>query len=294
MTGVKIDVHQHFWKYNQTDYSWIHDSLSALKRDFLPDDLHNEMTKVRYSGSIAVQARQTEEETVWLLELAAQNDFIKGIVGWLDLCHPSIEEKLDHFAKNPLFKGLRHVLQDESDDAFMLRDDFQNGISHLASRNLVYEIVIYPKHLSYTVELVKKFPDQVFIIDHIAKPRIKSREIAEWAKYMNQLAEFQNVYVKASGLVTEADWKLWVPDDFSSYLDVVWKAFGEDRIMIGSDWPSCLLAASYAQVMCLIEGYFEKYSPQVMNKIRGCKCSADIRSLIPNDKNHTVFYELIP
>ncbi len=269
MTGYKIDAHQHFWKYNPEEYKWIHDSLYTLKKDYLPDDFVHEMTKVRYSGCISVQSRQSLEETEWLLGLAAENSFIKGVVGWLDLCSEAIDDQLEKYTQNPILKGVRHVLQDEEDDAFMLRDDFQNGISKLAAKNLVYDILIYPKHLPYAIELIKNFPDQTFVIDHIAKPRIKAREIAEWASYINHLAEFQNVNIKVSGLVTEADWKLWVPDDFLPYFDVVWKAFGEDRIMIGSNWPVCLLAASYAQVMCLTEGYFEQYPPQVMSKIRG-------------------------
>ncbi len=269
MTGPKIDVHQHFWKYDPEQYAWIHDSLYILQRDYLPDHLELEMTKVRYNGCISVQARQSLEETRWLLGMAKKHDFIKGVIGWLDLKSVDLDAQLDEFSVFPLFKGLRHVLQDEPDDDYMLQPEFMNGISKLAARKLIYELLISPKHLPNTIKLVEQFPDQKFVLDHLAKPNIKSREIADWAKDMRQLASFDNVSVKVSGLVTEADWKLWVPDDFSPYLDVVWELFGEDRIMLGSDWPVCLLAASYAQVMCLAEGYFEKHNPYVLNKIRG-------------------------
>jgi L-fuconolactonase len=269
MTGIKIDAHQHFWKYNKKDYGWINDSLYVLQRDFLPDDLLAEMTKVQYKACISVQARQTLDETQWLLDLAKQNSFIKGVVGWLDLCSTSLDDHLEQFCKNPKLMGIRHVLQDEKDDAFMLRTDFQEGISKLSLRNLIYEILIYPKHLPHAIELVKNFPHQIFVLDHIAKPAIKSKEIRDWADNIFKLAECKNVYVKASGLITEADWKLWRPEDFTPFFDVIWKAFGEDRIMIGSDWPVCLLAGSYTQVLCLTEGYFEKYSPSVLSKIQG-------------------------
>ena len=227
------------------------------------------MNKVRYQGCIAVQARQSYEESKWLLSLAKKHAFIQGVIGWVDLQHQAIDEHLDEFKDFHALKGVRHVVQDEPDIDFMLSDGFLNGISKLAEYSLIYEILIFPAHLPNTIKLVKQFPDQLFVLNHIAKPSIKNHEISQWAEDIQELSTFQNVHVKVSGIVTEADWKLWVPEDFTPYLDVVWESFGEDRIMLGSDWPVCLLAASYAQVMCLSEGYFEQFSPQVVNKIRG-------------------------
>jgi len=269
MTIRKIDAHQHFWKYNQSEYGWMSEDEHILKRDFLPDNLFEELAKISYNGSIAVQARQSLEETRWLLELAEQYEEILGVVGWVDLQSHDIENELDEFAGNRWLKGVRHILQDEPDVKFMLQPDFVNGISKLADRNLVYEILIFPKQLSAAIELVSLFPKQQFVLDHIAKPDIRNGKISEWTKGIEEISSFPNVSIKVSGMVTEADYKYWKPADFQPYLELVLKTFGEERILLGSDWPLCLLAASYSQVMCLAEGFFEKAGPDAMAKIQG-------------------------
>ena len=263
----KIDVHQHFWKYDPIEYAWISDQMSVLKRNFLPEDLFKAAEGTGFQESIAVQARQSIEETDWLLALASENPRIGGVVGWLDLCSPDIEQQLLKYAANPKLKGLRHVLQDEPDDFFELKPEFLKGISYLEAAGLIYEILIYPRQLKNAIRLAGLFPDQKYILDHCAKPLIEKGEILEWTEMITELASFPNVSCKVSGLVTEADWVTWKPDDFYPYLDVIWNAFGEDRIMIGSDWPVCLLAASYPQVVCLAEGYFEKLGDKVLKKL---------------------------
>ncbi len=263
----KIDVHQHFWRYDPVQYDWISDKMGVLRSDFLPRDFKKASHESGYLESIAIQARQSIEETDWLLEMAGKNLSIRGVVGWLDLCASNIEEQVNEYASNPLLKGLRHVLQDEPDDSFMIRPEFLNGISCLEPSGLLYEILIFPRQLTKAIQLASLFPSQRFVLDHCAKPRIGHGEIQEWAEMVTQLASFPNVSCKVSGLVTEADWNLWQPDDFYPYLDVIWNAFGEDRIMIGSDWPVCLLAASYSQVVGMAEGYFEKFGPEVLRKL---------------------------
>lgn len=269
MSYRKIDAHQHFWKYNQTEYEWIGEDQHVLKRDFLPDDLIKELDKITYTGSIAVQARQSLDETRWLLKLAEKHDRILGVVGWLDMQSPDVDKQLDEFAGSKWLKGVRHVLHDEPDDKYMLKPAFLNGISKLAERNLLYEILIFPRHLSSAIELVSLFPKQQFVLDHIAKPDIRNGNIREWTKGMEQISRFTNVSVKVSGMVTEADHKKWVPADFKPYLEVVLKTFEEDRILLGSDWPVCLQAASYSQVMCLAVDFFEKAGQTAMAKIQG-------------------------
>lgn len=264
--SYKIDVHQHFWNYNPEEYAWISDEMNILKRDFLTSDLRSERKGTGYEASISVQARQSEKETDWLLQLAEKDSSILGVVGWLDLCSPGFPEKLLEYNRNPLLKGLRHVLHDEADDDFMLRRDFMNGISAMGSTDLIYEILIFPKHLPNTLKLVSSFPDQRFVLDHIAKPDIRRNEISEWSDLIKQLARYPNVSCKASGMVTEAKWREWKPDDFYPYLNVIWNAFGRERIMIGSDWPVCLVAGTYAQVVCLAEGYFEKLGEDILRK----------------------------
>ncbi|MEA1876034.1 MAG: amidohydrolase family protein [Bacteroidota bacterium] len=269
MAVRKIDAHQHFWKYNQTEYEWIGEDQHVLKRDFLPDDLIKELDKITYTGSIAVQARQSLDETRWLLKIAEQYDQILGVVGWLDLQSRDVDKQLDEFAGNQWLKGVRHVLHDEPDNKYMLKPAFVNGISMLAENNLVYEILIFPRHLASAIELVSLFPKQQFVLDHIAKPDIRNGNISEWKKGMEHISRFTNVSVKVSGMVTEADHKNWKPADFKPYLELILKTFGDDRILLGSDWPVCLLAASYSQVMCLAEGFFEKASQKAMAKIQG-------------------------
>ena len=255
---MRIDTHQHFWKYNHKDYSWISDGMKVLKRDFLPPDLLPELKQLKFDGTVAVQARQTPEESRWLLRLAAEFDFIKGVVGWVDLCSHEAADQIAEFAAQPNFIGIRHVLQDEPDDRFMLRDEFLKGISLLRKYNLVYDLLILPGHLPYAISFVKEFPDQRFVLDHIAKPVIKEKILSPWKEHIQELALNPNVYCKLSGMVTEASWTGWRREDFEPYLDVIFSSFGPSRLMIGSDWPVCTLASDYRETMQIVIDYVAK------------------------------------
>jgi L-fuconolactonase len=269
---MKIDSHQHFWQFNKNDFPWIGAQMEVLQRDFLPEYLLPELDKLEFDGSIAIEARQTIEESKWLLELADKNNFIKGVVGWVDLCSPAIENQLVELSKHSKFVGVRHVVQSEPDDNFMARDDFQHGISMLSKYGLTYDLLIFPKHLKLATELVAKFPKQKFVLDHIAKPLIKDQLKSPWNKDITSLAEHQNAYCKLSGMVTEADWKNWKPVDFHYYLDIVYNVFGEDRLMIGSDWPVCTVAGNYVDIMTIVIDYFENKGNNALDKILGDNC----------------------
>ncbi|KAA5546621.1 amidohydrolase family protein [Adhaeribacter rhizoryzae] len=266
---MHIDAHQHFWQYSPSAYDWIDATMQPLQQDFLPEHLAPLLQQNGFSGSVAVQALQTEAETEFLLNLATQHDFIKGVVGWTDLQAVDVETKLAKFSQNLKLKGLRHVVQAEPDDQFLLRPDFLRGISLLQKFNLTYDILIYPKHLPVATEFVSKFPDQPFVLDHIAKPFIKNHQLLPWAQHIQKLANHSNVYCKLSGMVTEADWHYWQPTDFKPYLDVVMEAFGPDRLMIGSDWPVCTLAGSYTEVMNLVKDYINQLTQAEREKILG-------------------------
>src|SRR5579859_222262 len=236
---MRIDAHQHFWRYSAEEYDWIDDSMAALRRDFLPRDLEPELDAAGFDACIAVQARQTLEETQWLLALADENPFIAGVVGWVDLRAEVVRDQLAALSKNPKLVGVRHVIQAEPDDQFLLRADFLRGISALQEFGLTYDILIYPRHLPVAIEFVQRFPEQRFVLDHLAKPFIKAQTVDPWATHMRELATFPNVFCKLSGMVTEADWKNWKPEHFRPYLQTAFEAFGGDRLMIGSDWPVC-------------------------------------------------------
>ncbi|MGV3588077.1 MAG: amidohydrolase family protein [Adhaeribacter sp.] len=266
---MHIDAHQHFWQYSPSAYDWIDDTMKPLQQDFLPEQLAPLLQQNNFSGSVAVQALQTEAETEFLLNLAAKHDFIKGVVGWTDLQAVDVETKLSRLAQNPKLKGLRHVVQAEPDDQFLLRPNFLRGINLLHKFNLTYDILIYPKHLPVATKFVAKFPNQPFVLDHIAKPFIKDHQLQPWAQHIRNLAEHPHVYCKLSGMVTEADWHHWQPSDFKPYIDVVTEAFGPDRLMIGSDWPVCTLAGSYTKVMCLVKDYLNQFSKDEQEKILG-------------------------
>lgn len=229
--------------------------MKSLRKDFLPDDLLKQLKQASFDGSIAVQARQSIEETWWLLELGSKYDFIKGVVGWIDLCSDEAESQIEEFASVPKLVAVRHVLQDEPDDKFMLRNSFLRGISLLKKFNLVYELLIFPRHIPYTVNLVKQFPDQQFVLDHIGKPLIKDKILSPWKEGIHQLAMQTNVSCKLSGMVTEASWKGWNKSDFVPYLDVIFDSFGPSRLMIGSDWPVCTLGSDYKETMQIIIDY---------------------------------------
>ncbi|GAB5522806.1 MAG: amidohydrolase family protein [Roseivirga sp.] len=266
---MKIDAHQHFWQYDPVRDSWIDNSMSVLKRDFMPDDLRRDMESCKTTGSIAVQADQSEQETRFLLKLAAENPSIKAVVGWVDLQADDVAERLEHFAQNPRFKGVRHIVQAEADERFMLRPAFLRGIQALADYNLTYDILINPNQLGMALELVRQFPNQPFVLDHIAKPLIKDQVFDPWKEQIQELAKYSNVYCKVSGLITEADWHAWKPEDIYPYLDIVFEAFGIDRLMFGSDWPVCQLAGSYEVVCELLSCYLKSFSEDDKNKIGG-------------------------
>jgi L-fuconolactonase len=255
MNAERIDAHQHFWRYGP-DYAWIGDRMSVLKRDFVPDDLSPLLRASGFAGSVAVQARQSLAETQDLLTFAKQNTAVRGVVGWIDLCSSEAEQQLDALSDEPALVGLRHVVQDEPDDRFLLRDDFQSGVALLEARNLAYDILIYPRQLPAAIEFVRRFPRHRLVLDHMAKPDIAGGAIEPWAKQIRELACAENVFCKVSGLVTEANWSDWKPTDFSPYLGVVLDAFGPRRLMVGSDWPVCTLAADYGQVMGIAESFF--------------------------------------
>jgi L-fuconolactonase len=266
---VKIDTHQHFWKYNPSEYPWMGEGMESLKRDYLPADLAPLLAAEGINGTVAVQARQTVEESRWLLELAEGNPFIKGVVGWVDLRDPKVERQLEPLSRHPKFRGVRHIVHDEPDDRFLMRKVFVDGIARLADFGLTYDLLLFPRHLPVACELVRLFPEQPFVLDHISKPPIKEHALEPWAADIRRLARFPNVSCKISGMVTEADWKAWKPDDFKPYLDVVFECFGAKRLMVGSDWPVCTLAASYSQVLQIAGEYISSLSPDEQAAVWG-------------------------
>lgn len=251
---MKLDAHQHFWRYDPIQYPWIQPG-SALGRDFLPPDLEPLLGRAGLDGSIAVQARQSLEETRWLLDLAHQHPTIQGVVGWVALRSPEVQTQLAQFASNPKFVGVRHVVQDEFDDRFLLRSDFMRGVGLLGQHGLTYDILIYPRQLPAAIEFARRNPDQPLVVDHLAKPFIREGILSPWREQIRELAELPNVHCKISGLATEADSTRWKEADFRPYLDVVFDAFGPERLMFGSDWPVCLLAAPYDRVVRLASDY---------------------------------------
>lgn len=265
---MRLDSHQHFWKFNPVEYGWMKPEW-PIRRDFLPPDLQPLLNQHQLDGSIAVQARQTLEESRWLLALADEFPLIKGVVGWVDLRSDRVEEQLAGLALHPRFVGVRHVVQDEPDDRFVLRPDFIRGITRLKQFDLTYDLLVFPQQLPAAIELVRRFPEQPFVLDHIAKPRIREGILSPWRERIRELAQAGNVCCKISGLATEADWANWKAEDFRPFLDIVFEAFGEERLMYGSDWPVCLLAGSYERVFNLVEEYVQPLSAEVRAKFFG-------------------------
>jgi L-fuconolactonase len=266
---LKIDSHQHFWEFDPVRDSWIDDKMSAIRKDFLPSDLLPVFHHNGIDGCVTVQSDQSEEENVFQLDNAEKWDFIKGVVGWVDLQAENIEERLQYYNQSKWMKGFRHVLQGEAQRDFMLRPAFMNGISLLNKYGFTYDILIFPDQLAYTYEFVKYFPNQPFVIDHLAKPAIKDKNLNDWKKDIREVASCENVYCKISGMVTEALWKTWEKEDFTPYLDVVTEAFGIDRIMFGSDWPVCLVAASYTEMLSIVSDYFAPFTDDEKAKFFG-------------------------
>ena len=266
---MKIDSHQHFWRYDAARDAWITESMAVLRRDFLPDHLAAELNANAIDASIAVQADQSENETMFLLDLAEKNKHIAGVVGWVDLLSPRLAERLEYFSHFSKLRGFRHIAQGEPDDRFLARENFVKGVAQLRAFDFTYDILIYPKQLPAAIDLAALLPEQRFVVDHVAKPEINSGKTAPWAAQVRELAQNKNVFCKLSGLVTEADWKHWKPDDFKPYLDVVFDAFSVERLMFGSDWPVCLPAASYAQVKQIVEEYVAGLIDSEKKKIFG-------------------------
>jgi len=269
---MKIDAHQHFWIYNEEEYPWIDDRMEILKRDFIPAQFMEEIEPAGFVGSVAIQARQSVDETRWLLSLSQQYSFIKGVVGWVDLQSDKIEEHLIEFAGESKFVGVRHLLQDEKEIDFMLKKEFRRGIAYLQDYGLTYDLLIYPEHLKVAGKLVQKFPELKFVVDHLAKPAVMNNILEPWASDIKDLAQYENVYCKLSGMVTEGNWENWNPSDFIPYMDVVIESFGPERIMLGSDWPVCLVAGSYQSVVDLVLNYIKQCSENERQKIQCDTC----------------------
>jgi L-fuconolactonase len=265
---ITIDTHHHFWRYDPVEYDWITDDMYQIKNDFLPEQLKGVIEKAGVDAVVTVQARQTVGETEWLFDLAAENDFIRGVVGWLPLINPDIELYLERYSENPYLKALRHVLQGEKDE-YMLTKEFNHGIGLLKKFNLVYDILIFEKQLPAAIQLVDHHPDQLFVLDHIAKPRIAENILSPWKENICKLAERPNVYCKISGMVTEADFNSWTRQQLKPYMDTVMEAFGPDRLMFGSDWPVCLTACEYEEWLNLVNNWLGQLSVEEQAKILG-------------------------
>ncbi|MGN6440025.1 MAG: amidohydrolase family protein [Agriterribacter sp.] len=262
-----IDTHVHFWKYDRKRDAWM-DGMKVLQQDYVPETIASTLKRNGVDGCVAVQADQSEVETRFLVELANTHPIIKGVVGWVDLKAPDVEERLQHFAPHTIIKGYRHILQAEAPE-FFLREDFQRGVAALKQFNYTFDVLIYHHQLKPALKFVSLYPDQKLVIDHCAKPDIKDKEITEWAKLMKEIAAQPNIYCKLSGLFTEAAWKEWSAGDFYPYLDVVFEAFGTDRLMFGSDWPVILVSGMYVQWKSLLEKYMENYPEEEREKVFG-------------------------
>jgi L-fuconolactonase len=269
MSVLRIDSHQHFWKFNPRRDAWINDDMRVIQRDFLPNDLAPILESNAIDGCVSVQADQSETETFFLLDQASRHNFIKGVVGWVDLCAANLDERFQALASQNKLKGFRHIVQAEPYDDFMLRSNFQRGIAMLKKYGFTYDILIYPKQLGAALTLVQQFPDQPFVIDHMAKPSIHESRFDNWQKQLSAFKPCDHVYCKLSGMVTEAKWNAWKPDDFLPYLDTVLETFGPNRLMYGSDWPVCLVAASYGEQLDIVQRYIARLSAAEQAAIMG-------------------------
>jgi len=261
-----IDAHVHFWNYHKVRDAWITDEMKLLQRDFLPTDLTNEIKENNVEGIVAVQADPSENETLFLLNLAEKNPVIKGVVGWIDLQNKHVEKKLLYYSNVPIIKGFRHIVQSEP-KGFLLNEKFLNGIQYLHNFQFTYDILIYENQLQEAIEFVNKFPSQKFIIDHCAKPSIKNKSIHQWKQLMKIIAQNENVFCKISGLITEAIWNQWNEEAFYPYLDAVFDFFGTGRILFGSDWPVILLSGNYLKWKKLVEQYMDPFSAEQKQKV---------------------------
>ena len=263
----RIDAHHHFWRYDPAEYGWIGENMRLIQRNFFPLDLKKEIDTSGINGAISVQARQNLEETRWLVQHAEHHDFIKGVVGWVPLSHPDLERLLPTVAGHPNLRGVRHVLQDEPDGNYMLRDDFNRGIRSLKPYHLTYDILIFERHLPQTIRFVDCHPDQVFVLDHMGKPRAKDNMLSPWRENIMELAKRPHIYCKISGLVTEADWTRWTAETLRPYFDSVLEAFGPQRLMFGSDWPVCLVATTYEGWVQTVSTWIAELSQKEQSRI---------------------------
>jgi L-fuconolactonase len=267
--GVRIDAHQHFWRYSAEDYPWLDDSMASLRRNFAPDDLQPELERASISGTVLVEARSAVQETESLLGVANQTEFVRGVVGWLPLTDPAVGELLERFAAEPKFRGLRHAILAEADPEFMQRADFNRGIALLAPRRLTFDLLFAPGNLAGAPQLVDRHPEQLFVLDHFAKPLIRERQLEPWSTQLRELARRPNVYCKVSGLTTEAERQSWQLSDLRPYLDVALEAFTPARMMFGSDWPMCTLATSYQRWLDTVTEWIAALSASERERILG-------------------------
>jgi L-fuconolactonase len=265
----RIDSHNHFWRYRAHEYAWIGDDMHVIRRNFLPSDLLVNLRAAGIVGTIAVQVRQTVQETEWLLQLSDAHDFIRGVVGWVPLGEPTLNAVLERVCQHRQLKGVRHVIHDEPDDEFILRANFNRGIQQLQRFGLVYDVLIFERHLPQAIEFIDRHPGQIFVIDHVAKPRIRIKEMSPWRERIIELAQRDNVYCKISGMVTEASWTEWKPEDLKPYFDVVLAAFGARRLMFGSDWPVLLVASSYSLWAETVQKFISHLSSTEQDRILG-------------------------
>jgi L-fuconolactonase len=268
MSAQRIDSHQHFWKFDPVRDSWINDEMKVIQRDFMPADLDPVLKRNKIDGCVAVQADQSEHETTFLVALASSNDFIRGVVGWIDLRSANLNERLQYFSSFKKLKGFRHIAQGEP-VGFLRGQEFSKGIGALTKFNFTYDILIYPHQIQDAIWLVNQHPDQKFVVDHLAKPVIREKEFNNWSARMKELALLTNVSCKLSGMVTEAVWNRWTNDDFKPYLDFIIQHFGTARVMYGSDWPVCLLSASYEKQLTIIEEYLQPFTTSEKHQIMG-------------------------
>ncbi|QMV70871.1 amidohydrolase family protein [Sphingobacterium paramultivorum] len=262
---MRIDTHQHFWKFDPIRDSWITEEMQVIRRDFSPLDIQFVLERNGFGGSVAVQADQSKEETAYLVQLANDYPFIKGVVGWIDLQAADIRQQLDGYQSDTVIKGFRHIVEGEADPDFLIRPAVLNGLKALADYGYTYDLLIRPRHYAATLDCVQQNPNLQFVLDHIAKPPIKSKAFDEWATFIDALSAFPNVVCKVSGLATEADWEGWKLDDFKQYLEHIFARFGNERIMYGSDWPVCLLAASYEESIAIVEDKLGQFTAAEKN-----------------------------
>ncbi len=282
---MTLDAHQHFWHFDPVRDSWIDDSMEVLQRDFLPSDLLPLLVENDVDGCVAVQAGSSEDETHFLLQLAEKHDFVKSVVGWADLSAANVGERLAYFSQYGKLSGFRHIVQGERDMCFLLRNDFCRGIAALEPHGFTYDILVFPHQLGAVLEFVRRFPRQKFVIDHLAKPYIKDGFFDGWATLMRAIAEQENVFCKISGMTTEADWNNWKYEVLVPYLDLVAAVFGTRRLMFGSDWPVCLLAGNYGDVLGIVRRYFEPFSPTEKEDVMG-RTAAGFYNIESTPKSH--------